>query len=73
MVESLMCFLMSGEIKFDGENLVVEGVRKSEVYKDLEMIVGYYGITVDDLMGILDKGLNEGTITLDGDKLVVPG
>ena len=83
MVEGLMELLESGQVQFDGENLSVhdEIVKPAESVhsenscdlpslKDLRSMANCFGITVDDLLGMIDEGLNEGTILIEGGRVI---
>lgn len=86
MVESLMELLESGKVRFDGESLTVDGVHDEIVkpaesvhsannydlptLKDLKSMANCFGITIDDLLGMIDEGLNEGTILIEGGRVI---
>ena len=38
--------------------------------EDLRSMANCFGITVDDLLGLIDEALNEGTILIEGDRVV---
>ena len=78
LVESVHHMILSGELSFDGENLKISGsgsVHTSDSYSDLISMLDFYGCSFDELICHIDTAMNQGTLTINDNKLtvVLPG
>ena len=61
-----------GVFVVDSENKKIsEGVYTDlPALEDLKSMANCFGITIDDLLGMIDEGLNEGTILIEGGRVI---